>query len=371
MYSAFLLSEGQWNAPQFTHAQKITQNSQHSQQWASPSRREPHDAMDIDSWTVEALQRLRISPLACGSSTQSAIPMDVDTPCQNHAGKEREQNGVGVATSSHLIWREAPLRSAQDSQYQRLENVASSASDTQPALVGRPAGALVAQQQGPDVLDWRSCPTHQFRSVPDSLDPFWNHGHSQDVSERASTLKRKGRRAGEIPRHLKEMVKHEPYVLVWVRGLEVRIRQYLWRLQSKYQQRRHPQRTPVSDMDSDDESLAFAGRNGPRRVLHQRIAAQDRVRGSRVARRQMRRQVVRQAPRERTQPGLVFESYGEASAAIKRWLTLAICDYYGLASRAVTLTSTTICVYVGLRHQEITTGCSLLSEVPRPLWDLC
>lgn len=70
--------------------------------------------MDIDSWTVEALQRLRISPLACGTSTQSAIPMDVD--------KEREQNGVGVATSSHLIWREAPLQSAQDSQYQRLEN---------------------------------------------------------------------------------------------------------------------------------------------------------------------------------------------------------------------------------------------------------
>ncbi|CCE31262.1 hypothetical protein E4U35_004288 [Claviceps purpurea] len=369
MYSAFLLSEGQWNAPQFTHTQTITQNSQHSQQWPSPSKREPHDAMDIDSWTVSALQRLRISPLACGTSTQSAIPMDVDTPC--HAGIEREQNGVGVATSSHLIWGEAPLQSAQDSQYQRLENDVFSASSTQPAITDRPAGALVAQQQVPGISDWKSCPTHQFRPVPDSLDPFWNHGHSQDVSERASTLKRKGRRAGEIPRHLKEMVKHEPYVLVWVRGLEVRIRQYLWRLQSRYQKRRHPQRKPVSDMDSDDESLAFAGRNGPRRDLHQRIAAQDRVRGSRVARRQMRRQVVRQAPRERTQPGLVFESYGEESASIKRWLTLAICDYYGLASRAVTLTSTPTCVYVGLRHPEITTGSSLMSEFPRPLWELC
>ncbi|KAG6036168.1 hypothetical protein E4U40_001604 [Claviceps sp. LM458 group G5] len=371
MYSALLPSEGQWNAPQFTHAQTNTQNSQHSQQWPSPSKREPHDAMDIESWTVSALQRLRISPLACGTSTQSAIPMDFDTPCQNHAGIEREQNGVGVATSSHLIWREASLRSAQNSQYQRLENDALSASSTQPAIIDRPAGTLVAQQQDLGILDWKSCPTHQFRPVPDSLDPFWNHDHSQDVSERASTLKHKGRRAGEVPRHLKEMVKHEPYVLVWVRGIEVRIRQYLWRLQSRYQQRRHPQRTPVSDMDSDDESLAFAGRNGPRRVLHQRIAAQDRVRGSRVARRQMRRQVVRQAPRERTQPGLVFESYGEASAAIKRWLTLAICDYYGLASRAVTLTSTPTRVYVGLRHPEITTGCSLLSEFPRPLWNLC
>ncbi|KAG6039377.1 hypothetical protein E4U41_002740 [Claviceps citrina] len=57
------------------------------------------------------------------------------------------------------------------------------------------------------------------------------------------------------------------------------------------------------------------------------------------------------SPRETLDSGVVFDSFGDGeTAAFKRWLAHSISDYYGLASRSVTLarTASTRVVYVGL-----------------------
>ncbi|CAG9936894.1 unnamed protein product [Clonostachys rosea f. rosea IK726] len=75
---------------------------------------------------------------------------------------------------------------------------------------------------------------------------------------------------------------------------------------------------------------------------------------------------------ETVDSGMVFDSFGEGEgAAYKRWLTHAICDYYGLESKSVTLANPSRrVVYVGIKEGQRRHG-SHLKHFPRPMWELC
>lgn len=51
---------------------------------ASPSTPVTNGAIDIDAWTISALQSLSVSPVARGTGTPLVIPIDVDTPSASH-----------------------------------------------------------------------------------------------------------------------------------------------------------------------------------------------------------------------------------------------------------------------------------------------
>ncbi|POR38063.1 Uncharacterized protein TPAR_01744, partial [Tolypocladium paradoxum] len=149
-----------------------------------------------------------------------------------------------------------------------------------------------------------------------------------------------------------------PAVRGWLRALEEPVRRFLAADQDR---RRHqqPDDGAAEDVGSDDEEIVFVGRSGAMQELRQKREARCKT-----ARREVQSATV--------DSGLVFDSFGDGDgAAYKRWLTHAISDYYGLASRSVTLAHTPCrVVYVGLKQVHQRTG-PPLTKLPRPLWELC
>ncbi|KAG5970701.1 hypothetical protein E4U55_001511, partial [Claviceps digitariae] len=78
MYSADTSPEELSNVPQ---------HLAHSQHFLSPSPPTPvsNGAIDIDAWTVSALQSLSVSPVARGTGTPLAIPIDDAAPPKREA----------------------------------------------------------------------------------------------------------------------------------------------------------------------------------------------------------------------------------------------------------------------------------------------
>ncbi|GAB0136894.1 hypothetical protein EsDP_00005180 [Epichloe bromicola] len=337
-------------------------------QLLSPSTPVSNAAIDIDAWTISALESLSVSPVARGTGTALAIPIDDATPSEKEARAvafkpSTDDNDVPRRPASRrdsMKRREALLRGHEGSrQRRRWEN---------DRLVGVP------NVQPPLPSDWEVHPTHRVHRVPYSLARFWDRGVRQRVEEKTSQLqavrKKQQRKtgsatglgAGEVPRDLRETAKRTPAVRDWVRVLEEPVRQFLWDEHQRSQQPVAHDRDELSgesDMDSDDEEIVFVGRDGAMRELREKKAARYRV-----ARREVSHETV--------DSGVIFDSFGDGeSAAFKRWLTHSISDYYGLASRSVTMASTPCrVVYVGLKRAHQADGVTV-NHFPRPLWELC
>lgn len=223
--------------------------------------------------------------------------------------------------------------------------------------------------QPPQPTDWQVQPTHPIHDVPYQMAQFWDRGVRDRVTDKTRRLQaaRKqqqllsgsatGLGVGEVPRDLRESAKRSPVVKGWVRALEEPVRQFVnTHLADAAEQE--------EEMDSEEEEIVFAGRSDAMRSLREKKQQQQQA-GWRTVRREVERETV--------DKGVVFDSFGDdESASFKRWLTHAISDYYGLASRSVLVggSSSHKVVYVGLKQARHMAPAAL-SRMPRPLWELC
>ncbi|PFH62858.1 hypothetical protein XA68_11414 [Ophiocordyceps unilateralis] len=293
---------------------------------------------DGDAWTVSALQALSVSPVARGTGTSLAIPIDANarkaadstTPVARPPSRRDSQRR-----------REALLKGHEGSrQRRRWDN---------DRLVGVP------NVQPPLPCDWEVRPTHPVHHIPYQLAQFWDCGIRQHVQDKATALaaarKKQQRSAGsatglgmgEVPRDLRESAKRSPSVRFWVRALEEPVRQFLTGESGPddhvVENNDDGEDSAADMMDSDDEEIVFVGRSGAMRELKEK-----RQTRCRMARREIDHQTV--------DSGVVFDSFGDGDvAAFKRWLAHSISDYYGLASRSVTLANSSCrVVYVGFKQ---------------------
>ncbi|KAM5347970.1 hypothetical protein ACJ41O_007794 [Fusarium nematophilum] len=319
----------------------------------SPPTPVTKSAIDIDAWTISALQSLSVSPVARGTGTPLAIPID-ETPKAKRDSTERNVDFAdGEAPDSPL--RRPPSR--RDSQRRREALLKGKEGSRQRRRWENDRLMHVPNVQPPLPSDYEVHPTHPIHRVPYQLAQFWDRGVRQRVEDktiRLQTARKKqqlqagsatGLGAGEVPRDLREAAKRSPVVRTWVRALEEPIRQPA-----------DPDLdSAAEEMDSEDEEIVFVGRNGAMRELQEKRARWKHAH--------------REVSQETVDSGMVFDSFGtDESAAFKRWLTHSISDYYGLASRSVTLTNPSRrVVYVGLKTQ----GKSPLRSLPRPMWEVC
>ncbi|KAH8736538.1 R3H-associated N-terminal domain-containing protein [Ilyonectria robusta] len=338
----------------------------------SPSTPVTNGAIDIDAWTVSALQSLRVSPVARGTGSPLAIPIDLDVKVKQTASVVVRNVGFGGDDSSSPPRR--PL-SRRDSQRTRDMVMKGKEGSRQRRRWENDRLMHVPNVQPPQPVDWEVHPTHPIHRVPYQLAQFWDRGVRQHVEDKTVRLQasRKqqqlqrgsatGLGAGEVPRDLREAAKRTPVVRTWVRALEEPVRQYL--CEQAPRQEPEVEAEPDADvdsaaeeMDSDDEEIVFVGRNGAMRELQEKRARWKKAR--------------REVSQETVDSGMVFDSFGtDESAAYKRWLTHSISDYYGLESRSVTIANPSRrVVYVGVKQvhpQAAPPGRTL----PRPLWELC
>ncbi|KND93198.1 hypothetical protein TOPH_02456 [Tolypocladium ophioglossoides CBS 100239] len=321
-------------------------------------------AVDIDAWTLSALQSLSVSPVARGTGTPLAIPIDEHTAV---AARRDTRTVAFHASATPETPRRPPSR--RDSQRRREEILRGHEGSRQRRRWENDRLVGVPNVQPPLATDWEVHPTHRVHPVPYQLAQFWDRGARQRAEDKAAQLqaaRKKQQRtagsatglgAGEVPRDLRETAKRSPAVRGWVRALEEPVRRFLAAEQDR--RRQQDDDSAAEAVDSEDDEIVFVGRG----------AAMSELWEKREARYKMAR---REVEHETVDSGVVFDSFGEGEgAAYKRWLTHAISDYYGLASRSVTLAHTPCrVVYVGLKQAHQRTG-PPLTKLPCPLWELC
>ncbi|KAL7793062.1 R3H-associated N-terminal domain-containing protein [Trichoderma ceciliae] len=340
-------------------------------------------AIDIEAWTISALQSLSVSPIARGTGSPLSIPLDaVTTPSKRSMGRRQ----VAMMASSEEDAVVASLRrppSARDSQKRREALMKGREGSRQRRRWENDRLSHVPNVQPPEPIDWEVHPTHPIHRVPYQLAQFWDRGVRQRIQDKTSRLQaaRKkqqlqagsatGLGVGEVPRDLRESTKRSPVVRAWVKALEEPVRQYMVNERRRRQSEDRADNgidddvdSAAEEMDSDDEEIVFVGRNGRMRDLQQKREAAAAAR-HRMARREVSQETV--------DSGLVFDSFGDdESAAFKRWLTHAISDYYGLTSRSVTLANAQRVVYIGLEQMSrLQSAVPPLAKLPRPLWEIC
>lgn len=228
----------------------------------------------------------------------------------------------------------------------------------------------VPNAQPPQPGDWDVQPTHPIHRVPYQIAQFWDRGvrdRVEDKTKRLQLARKKqqllcgsatGLGVGEVPRDLRETAKRTPAVKDWVRTIEEPVRQFM--------RDQHvlltgstiaSEESDDDDADSEEEEIVFAGRTDAMRELQEK--------------KNRWRKAHREKTRDHSDSGVVFDSFGDDdSASFKRWLTHSISDYYGLASRSVTLAnSSQKVVYVSLKQTK--RAIPHLPKLPRPLWEAC
>lgn len=341
--------------------------------------------IDIDAWTISALQSLSVSPIARGTGTPLTIPIDDHDHDRHHQQQQRSKTvRVAVPLAEDATPRRPPSR--RDSQRKREAVLKGKEGSRQRRRWENDRLMHVPNAQPPEPLDWEARPTHVVHAhgVPYQLAQFWDRGVRQRVEDKtarlAATRKAQqlksgsatGLRAGEVPRDLRETTKRAPAVRSWVRVLEEPVRQFL-QSRSFTEQQHDDDRDGNGDGngevepddagdrtstdDDDDEQIVFAGRKSGLRTQRQRGQWK-------MAHRELGDQTVDQ--------GMVFDSFGDdESAAFKRWLTHSISDYYGLESTSVVLKNPSRkVVYVRIKQIYQQTS-PPLRQFPRPLWELC
>ncbi|KAK8119391.1 uncharacterized protein PG998_004017 [Apiospora kogelbergensis] len=293
----------------------------------------PGGAIDIEAWTVSALQSLAISPEARGTDARL--------------------NGESIrrppSARDSMKRREALLKGKEGSrQRRRWEN---------DRLVGVP------NAQPPQPYDWEPRPTHPVHHVPYQIAAAWDLRLRADVeAKKAAAALRKQQHtktlgddavAGRVPRELFLRAKKTPAVKTWVRSLEEPVRKFL--VDRRVAREEAEASVEDSSDSTEDEEIVFVGRNGTMRDGWKKARREDKKQGS-------------------TEEGMVFDALGDddESSAFKRWLTHSISDYYGLDSRSVLVGNPSRkVVYVAPRPTKAGHAPPVLASLPRPLWQLC
>ncbi|KAF4988726.1 hypothetical protein FGRMN_9594 [Fusarium graminum] len=336
----------------------------------SPPTPVKNSAIDIDAWTISALQSLSVSPVARGIGAPLTIPIDEAVTIKPKSPERNVNIDDQEGPASTL--RRPPSR--RDSQRKRELVLKGKEGSRQRRRWENDRLMHVPNVQPPLPSDYEVHPTHPIHRVPYQLAQFWDRGVRQRAEDKTARLQAERKKqqlktgsatglgAGEIPRDLREATKRSPVVRTWVRSLEEPVRQFLASQQATAETPNTAADTDedadsaAEQMDSDDEEIVFVGRNGAMRELREKKATWKHAH--------------RQVSQETVDSCMVFDSFGnDESAAFKRWLTHAISDYYGIQSRSVNLSNPTRrVVYVGLKTSQ---GILPSRSLPRPMWEVC
>ncbi|TQS32970.1 hypothetical protein Golomagni_06699 [Golovinomyces magnicellulatus] len=267
--------------------------------------RKTSTGIDIDAWTVSALESLSVSPVARGTGTPLSIPIDdrartIRTPTGEMKTVQFDRGTPSPplvprrppSRRDSMVKREALLKGKEGSrQRRRWEN---------DRLVGVP------NAQPPQPTDWEIKPTHPVRRMPYQLAQFWDRGVRQLVEDKTSRLQatRKkqqlqsgsatGLGVGEVPRDLRESAKRSPVVKSWVRALEEPVRQFI------YDEKGSPgDEIKDEELDSEDEEIVFVGRAAAKHKT--RMVRTDAENGS-------------------ANSGMVFDSFGDDESASYKYV---------------------------------------------------
>ncbi|KAM0432857.1 hypothetical protein ACHAPT_004559 [Fusarium lateritium] len=271
----------------------------------SPPTPVTKSAIDIDAWTISALQSLSVSPVARGIGSPLSIPID-------QAPRAKEDRNVVFDEGAEPTSTPRRPPSRRDSQRKRDAVLKGKEGSRQRRRWENDRLMHVPNVQPPLPSDYEVHPTHPIHRVPYQLAQFWDHGVRQRVEDKTIRLQaaRKkqqlktgsatGLGVGEVPRDLREATKRSPVVRTWVRALEEPVRQYL----CSQQVEDVDIDSAAEEMDSEDEEIVFVGRNGAMRELREKKATW--------------RHAHREVSQETVDSGMVFDSFGtDESAAFK------------------------------------------------------
>ncbi|GJD00592.1 Uv-damaged dna-binding protein [Colletotrichum higginsianum IMI 349063] len=314
-------------------------------------------SVDIEAWTISALESLSVSPVARGTGAPLAINLD------EQARAKAAVTIAAAATDADDALppaQQTPIRrplSRRDSQKKRDALLKGNEGSRQRRRWENDRLVGVPNVQPPLPSDWEVHPTYPVQVVPYQVAQFWDTGLRQRIEDKTSKLQAQRKRqqrkdgsatglgVGEVPRDLRDTAKRTPAVRGWVRVLEEPVRDFL----------RDRRDDSDAEGDSEDEEIVFVGRRG--------MAAAGK--GWKKARREV--------GSEEVDTGMVFDSLGDdESASFKRWLTHSISDYYGLQSHSVTTGEPARkVVYVTVRDTSGRPGPKKRTNLPRPLWEMC
>lgn len=335
-----------------SHSTAQPQNaSQPPQQQQPPAASGP---IDIEAWTIAALEALSVSPTAAGTTGRPlGIPLDEHTG-QPATARVTIATADGAHPTADAI---APPRrppSRRDSMRRRELLLKGKEGSRQRRRYDMKRLTDVPNVEPPEPRDWEPRPVYPVHHVPYHVAAFWDRGLSQQAeAKRKNNASGAAGGAGRVPRELRDTVKRTPGVKGWLRALEEPVREFL------AERQRAAGRAPVAEDESDesDDEVVFVGRK------RKEDAGQSDASSWKSAHRE-----VRDGPA--VDRGMVFDSSpgdDDGSSAFKRWLTHSISDYYGLISRSVTVGSPARkCVYVGVRDVDL----KIRTALPRPLWEL-
>ncbi|KAH8795085.1 R3H-associated N-terminal domain-containing protein [Hyaloscypha sp. PMI_1271] len=302
-----------------------------------PSQQPAQATVEIEAWTVSALQSLNISPSMRGTGATLSIPLDSDDARKAASYKPRKE----PLKRDSQKRREALLKGKEGSRRrQRWEN---------DRLLHVP------NAQPPLPSDWEIHPTYPVHTVPYYLAPLWDAGvrhRAEEIAEEKKRLtsKRSGveEQKGRVPQELRQKLKKSKGAKSLLQELEEEVRAFVKEFERR--EREKDGREEELGMDSEDEEIVFVGRNG-------------------VMSDEQRKTVEEELEREK----MIFDALeGDKGASFGRWLVHSIAAYYGLSSRSVTVGNPRRReAYVGIREMKAGRRLSDVSgELPRPLWGM-
>ncbi|KAL2164915.1 hypothetical protein VTH06DRAFT_211 [Thermothelomyces fergusii] len=407
----------------FDELPPASQQEQHQQQQQQASPHPPHShpalhqhslsnastaTVDIEAWTVAALESLSIAPVARGTGNALSIPLDSDALPGQPESTPRNGAGGGSGTPSGMKLRGVAFDDGQGAATPYGAAITPPRRPPSRRDSMRRRDALLKGKEGsrqrrrwendhllhvPNVVpplpsDWQIRPTHPvLPPVPYQLAQYWDKGlRERAEAERQKRRQGRGRRGnaeqqqqqppevGFVPRDLRNTAKRTPAVKLWLRALEEPVRAFVVERGLAVVP---PGRGPTSarengvgagkagdergsDTDSDDEEIVFVGRR-----------ARKSQQGNPAEQEQQQQQL---GEEER---GMVLEMEDDerGGGAFKRWLTHSISDYYGLDSKSVMVGNPARrVIYVGVRQKQ--KQASLRQRppsrplLPPPLWEM-
>ncbi|KAI1312332.1 R3H-associated N-terminal domain-containing protein [Xylaria venustula] len=374
--------------------QQEEQEQEHAMNTANSSSSQPSlvtnaQGVDVEAWTISALESLSVSPVARGTGAPLSIPLS--TPLgevqATTAKSEKEKPSVSfydARARSGLVTPPPPRPpSRRDSLKRREALLKGNEGSRQRRRWENDRLLHVPNVVPPEPQDYFPQPTYPINHIPYQIAAAWELRVRAKVEERNAALARRKQThtrtlgdesiAGRVPRELCQRAKKTPAVRTWVRTLEEPVRKYLVE-RDVAREGDASLKTDDSDSstgpDSEDDEIVFVGRNGSMRDGKERgkQATASNIGGRwKMARREEKGSGATQ------DEGILFDAVGdEDGGAFRRWITHSISDYYGLQSRSVLVGEPKRkVVYVGIKHMTTGRASPVRADLPRPLWELC
>ncbi|KAL8347702.1 hypothetical protein RB601_002942 [Gaeumannomyces tritici] len=365
-------------------------------------------SVDIESWTVSALQALSVSPVAQGTGESLTIPLDNNwssPPPEPVYVPKPAAVRVSIEPGLANIAPPRRSRSRRDSMRTRDAVLKGEFSHRRRQRYDNDRLAHIPGAQQPlEPVDLVAGPTYVVHDhVPYHIAREWDRGLREHVEDERARLvmRRKAQQqwataglwaaaakstkagggkvpkpqVGHVTRDLRAWAKRTPVLTEWIGELEEPIRQFLAEEHARVQTEAKAQRAAAeskqkkaatdlsageSGLDSEDEEIVFVGRQN---------AAPPAPKTSGVG--AGWKKAHREVPGGRAlDSGIALDSFGDdESSSFRRWLTHSISDYYGLSSHTATMgTPVRKIVYVEIKSEGKKKTPLGPRELPLPLW---